>query len=339
MTNTGMRTIRLGKQPTLETIAISHEPIPTPGAGEVLVRIHATSLNFHDYLVVAGHIPVAEGLVPMSDGAGEVVALGAGVTEWTPGDKVMGAFFPLWLTGRPDFANNAAVSGETANGFASEYVVATAASLSRMPTGWSFEEAATLPCAGLTAWRALTVEGRLQPGDTALLPGSGGLCVYALQLGKALGLTIIMTSSSDEKLARLATMGADYSINYRKTPDWGQRAIELTHGAGVDLVLEIGGQSSFAQSVIACRMGGRLSVVGSTANAAPELPLRNIIMHHIQVGGMAVGSVEQLRALVLFVEQHGIRPVIDRSFPIEQLRDAFAHQLSGKHFGKIVATF
>lgn len=339
MTNTMMRAIRLPKAPTLDSLAVSTHPIPTPKAGEVLVRIRATSLNYHDYLVVAGYIPVAEGRVPMSDGAGEVVAVGVNVDGFKPGDRVMGAFFPNWIDGPPNNADNAAISGETADGFAAEYVVAAASSLVSMPSGWSFEEAATLPCAGLTAWRALVVEGDLGPGDTALFPGSGGLCVYALQLAKALGVKVIMTSSSNEKLERLKALGADHGVNYREQPEWGRAVQDLTNGTGVDLVIEIGGQSSFAQSVDACRMGGRVMVVGSTSNGAPELPLRDVVMRHIRVNGMAVGSVGELRKLVAFVEQHEIRPIIDRSFTIENLAVAFRYQLTGQHFGKIVATF
>ena len=169
-----------------------------------------------------------------------------------------------------------------------------------------------------------------------LLPGSGGLSVYALQLAKAMGVTTILTSSSNDKLARLADLGADHLINYREKPEWGAAVQSLTGDRGVDLVLEIGGQSSFAQSVAACRMGGRVMVVGSTSNALPELPLRDVVMRHIKVGGMAVGSVAQLRDLVAFVEKHGIRPIIDRRFSLEELGDAFRYQLTGAHLGKIV---
>lgn len=335
----GMRRIlRLPARPTLDTLAITREEIPVPGIGEALVRVRATSLNYHDYLVVAGHIPQPEGRVPMSDGAGEVAALGANVAGVAVGDYVMGAFFPHWLDGEPTARNNDAISGENVDGFAADYVVVPADSLVPMPTGWSFEEAATLPCAGLTAWRALKVEGELGIDDIVLLPGSGGLSVYALQLAKALGITTIMTSSSNDKLARLAALGADHLINYRETADWGAAVQSLTGDRGVDLVLEIGGQSSFAQSVAACRMGGRVMVVGSTSNGAPELPLRDVVMRHIIVGGMAVGSVAQLRDLVAFVEQHGIRPVIDRTYSLEELGNAFRYQLTGAHLGKIVVS-
>lgn len=337
MTET-MRILRLPPAPALDRLAVTREPVPAPGPGEALLRMRATSLNYHDYYVVAGHIPQAAGRVPMSDGAGEVAGLGEGVTGLAVGDRVMGAFFPLWLDGPPDRANNAVISGDGADGFAAEYVTVPARSLVPMPQGWSFAEAATLPCAGLTAWRALRHEARLQPGDTVLLPGSGGLAVYALQLARAMGVTVISTSSSADKLARLAALGADHLVNYREDPDWGQTARQLTGGKGVDFVLDMGASSSFAQSVEACRMGGTIAVVGSTSHEAPVLPLTTVVLSHIRVQGMAVGSVAQLRELVGFVETHGLRPVIDRSYPLEQLGEAFAWQLTGQHLGKIVVT-
>lgn len=331
-----MRSLRLTAQPTLENLTLTEEAAPQPGPGAALVRVRATSLNYHDYLVVAGFIPQPAGRVPMSDGAGEIVALGEGVTGFSVGDRVMGAFFPNWVDGAPTEENNAAISGETIDGFAAEYVVVPTHSLCPMPRGWSFAEAATLPCAGLTAWRGLCVEGQLQSSSTVLLPGSGGLAVFMLQIAKALGLQAIMISSSDDKLARLKALGADHGINYCTVPDWPAAVRHLTKGLGVDLVLDIGGQSTFARSVAACRMGGKLLVVGSTSNAAPELPLRDVVMRHIQVRGMAVGSVSQLADLVAFVEAHGIRPLIDSSFGLDRLGDAFRYQLSGQHMGKIV---
>lgn len=333
-----MRAVRLDAAPSLDNLAVSRAPRPTVGPGEALVRVRATSLNYHDYLVAAGLIPQPAGRVPMSDGAGEVAGVGEGVADLSVGDRVMGSFFPDWIDGPPTDSKTAAVSGESVDGFAAEFVAVPAASLVPMPAGWSFEEAATLPCAGLTAWRALSIEGGLAAGASVLLPGSGGLSVYALQLAKPLGLVAVVTSSSDAKLARLAELGADHGVNYRSEPDWGRKVRALTSGTGVDLVLEIGGRSSFSQSVEACRTGGRVMVVGSTSNAAPELPLRDVIMRQIRVQGMAVGSVAMLRELVSFVERHRIRPAIDRSFPLERLGDAFRHQLSGAHLGKIVVT-
>lgn len=335
MTNT-RAIVRLVAKPSLDTITVTEEVIPVPGAGEVLLRVRASSLNYHDYLVAAGFIPQPVGRVPMSDGAGEVAALGPGVTHWSVGDHVMGAFFPNWINGAPTDANNAAISGETVDGFAATHVVVPAHSLTRMPNRWSFAEAATLPCAGLTAWRALCVEGRLKAGATVLLPGSGGLSVFMLQLAKSLGIGTIIISSSDKKLARLKAMGADVLINYRSDPDWAMTVRDRTGGRGVDLALDIGGQSTFAKSVAACRMGGHLIVVGTTSNEVPQLPLRDVVMRHIRVGGMAVGSVAQLGDLTQFIDDHALRPIIDRSFPLDELAEAFRYQLTGAHLGKIV---
>lgn len=334
-----MRIYRLVAKPTLDNLAITQVPVPQPGPGEALIRVRASSLNFHDYLVAAGHIPVAEGRVPMSDGAGEVVALGPDATGVAIGDRVMGAFFPHWLDGPPTWANNADVAGETYDGFAADYVAVPAASLVPMPEGWSFEEAATLPCAGLTAWRALKAEGDVGPGSVVLVPGSGGLAIFAVQLGSALGVRVISTSSSDEKLAQLAALGAQHGINYRTCPDWGMRVRELTQGTGADVVMEIGGEATFEQSVTACRIGGRVLVIGSTGRGAPVLPLRDVIMHHLRVQGMAVGSVALLRELSAFLAGQTIRPVLNRTFAFEELAGAFHYQLSGAHLGKIAIRY
>jgi NADPH:quinone reductase-like Zn-dependent oxidoreductase len=333
-----MRVVKLKAAPNLDNLEVTDAPLPDVGPGQALVRVRATSLNYHDYLVVAGFIPQPPGRIPMSDGAGEVVDLGRDANGVAVGDHVIGAFFPGWVNGAPSAASNAAISGETVDGFAAEYVAVPASSLVRMPRDWTFAQAATLPCAGLTAWRALRVEGELQAGASVLLPGSGGLSVYALQLASEMGLVAVLTSSSDEKLAKLERLGAAHQVNYARSDDWASDVRAVTAGIGVDLALEIGGASSFAQSVAACRMGGQVMVVGSTSNAAPELPLREVVMRHIRVQGMAVGSVAMLRDLVDFIERQGIRPIIDRTYSFEQLADAFKYQLTGRHLGKIVVT-
>lgn len=330
--------LRLSGKPTLKNLTLSTEPIPEPGPGEILMRVHASSLNFHDYLVAAGHIPQPAGRVPMSDGAGEIVALGRDVADFAVGDRVIGAFFPDWRDGRASRANNAAISGETIDGFAADYVGVPAASLCRIPDGWSYEEAATLPCAGLTAWRVMTVEAELRAGDSILLPGSGGLSVFCHQLAAAMGVTAVATSSSDIKLKRLSALGARHKINYSTTPDWSRHVVDLTGGEGVDAALEIGGQSTFEQSVASVRNQGRVIVVGTTANQPPDLPLRDVVMRSIRVQGMAVGSVAHFRDYLAFIAKHDLRPVIDSSFPLERLGEAFEYQLSGRHFGKIVVT-
>ena len=221
---------------------------PKPAVGEILVRIHASSLNYHDFVVVMGGIPTDDGRIPMSDGAGEVVAVGEGVTKFKPGDKVVSLFFPNWQAGEIEAAGFASVPGDGADGFGAELVAAPETSFTRMPEGYSYQEAATLPCAALTAWRALMVEAKVKPGDWVLTQGTGGVSIFALQFAKAAGCRVISTSSSDEKLQRVKELGADHVINYKDTPDWGKAAKALTGGRGVDEVVEIGGPGTLAQS-------------------------------------------------------------------------------------------
>ena len=332
------KVVRLPSGPSLETLALTEEPMPSPGPGEVLMRVHASSLNFHDYLVVAGHIPHPAGRIPMSDGAGEIAALGDGVTELAVGQRVIGSFFPDWIDGTATRANTAAVTGESIDGFAADHVVFPARSLVPMPAGWSFAEAACLACAGITAWRALVVEAELKAGETILIPGSGGLALFCHQLAESLGIRAIAISSSEAKLARLRKLGADVLINYRATPEWSEAVLEATGGEGVDAVLEIGGASTFEQSVRSVRTQGRVLLIGTTANAVPPMPHRDLIMRSLRMQGMAVGSVAMLRDHCAFVAERDLRPVIDRTFPLDRLGEAFTFQLRGEHFGKIAVT-
>lgn len=332
------KVVRLPSGPTLETLAVTEEPMPSPGPGEVLIRVHASSLNFHDYLVAAGYIPQPAGRIPMSDCAGEILAIGEGVADFAVGDRVIGSFFPDWIDGTATRANTAFVTGESIDGFGADHVVFPARSLVPMPAGWSFAEAACLPCAGLTAWRALMVEAELKAGDTILIPGSGGLALFCHQLASALDVRAVAISSSDAKLARLRALGADILINYRDTPEWSDAVLAATGGEGVDAVLEIGGESTFEQSVRSVRTQGRLLLVGTTANAVPPMPHRDLIMRSLRLQGMAVGSVAMLRDYVAFCASHDLRPVIDSDFPLERLGDGFAYQLRGEHFGKITVT-
>ena len=239
-------------------LVIEERADPTPGRGEILVRVKASSLNYHDFVVVMGGIPTPDGRIPMSDGACEVVAVGEGTKKFKVGDKVLSLFFPNWYSGQPEMAGFASVPGDGADGFGAELVAAPETAFTRMPEGYSFEEAATLPCAALTAWRALMVEAKIKPGDWVLTQGTGGVSVFALQFAKAAGARVIATSSSDEKLKRLKELGADHLINYKDTPDWGKKAKALTGGRGVDEVVEIGGPGTLAQSIAASKMGGHI---------------------------------------------------------------------------------
>lgn len=319
----------------LDKIVIETRPEPTAGPGEILVRVRASSLNFHDFAVVAGMIRTADGRVPMSDGAGEVVAVGQGVTRFSVGDPVLSTFFPNWPAGGPTLERLIGVPGDHADGFAAEYVAMPASAFTRPPKGWTLTQAATLPCAALTAWRALMVEARIRPGDVVLTQGSGGVSIFALQLAKAAGATVIATSSSDEKLERLKALGADHLINYRQEPNWGQAAAALTGGRGVDAVVEIGGPGTLVQSIQACRIGGHISLIGVLTGVSGEVPTALVMSKNVAIKGVTVGSRQDQEDLIAAIEANGVQPVIDSVYPLDQLAAAFAHQASQKHFGKI----
>ena len=308
---------------------------PKPAVGEILVRIHASSLNYHDFVVVMGGIPTDDGRIPMSDGAGEVVAVGEGVTKFKPGDKVVSLFFPNWQAGEIEAAGFASVPGDGADGFGAELVAAPETSFTRMPEGYSYQEAATLPCAALTAWRALMVEAKVKPGDWVLTQGTGGVSIFALQFAKAAGCRVISTSSSDEKLQRVKELGADHVINYKDTPDWGKAAKALTGGRGVDEVVEIGGPGTLAQSITASRPGGHISLIGVLTGVSGEVPTAALFSLNITLSGITVGSRRHQEDMIAAIEANGIKPVLDKDFPLSEIAAAFAHQASQQHFGKI----
>jgi NADPH:quinone reductase-like Zn-dependent oxidoreductase len=310
-----------------------------PGPGEVRVRIHASSLNYHDLAVVMGYMGAPDGRIPMADGAGVVEAIGASVEEFAVGDHVLSTFFPNWLDGGPPPEGFATVPGDGVDGFAREVVVMPATAFTRAPAGWSHAEAATLTTAGLTAWRALVVNGGLKPGDTVLVQGSGGVSVFALQLAKALGATVIATSSSDEKLERLRALGADHAINYRTHEKWGAVVRELTGGRGVDHVVEVGGSGTLEQSIEAARVGGHVALIGVLTNRGAPSSAAGAIMRQQRLQGLVVGSRRHQQDMVRGLDIIGIRPVIDRSFPLTGIADAFRLQQRGGHFGKIALEF
>jgi len=308
---------------------------PKPAVGEILVRIYASSLNYHDFVVVMGGIPTDDGRIPMSDGAGEVVAVGEGGTKFKPGDKVVSLFFPNRQAGEIEAAGFASVPGDGADGFGAELVAAPETSFTRMPEGYSYQEAATLPCAALTAWRALMVEAKVKPGDWVLTQGTGGVSIFALQFAKAAGCRVISTSSSDEKLQRVKELGADHVINYKDTPDWGKAAKALTGGRGVDEVVEIGGPGTLAQSITASRPGGHISLIGVLTGVSGEVPTAALFSLNITLSGITVGSRRHQEDMIAAIEANGIKPVLDKDFPLSEIAAAFAHQASQQHFGKI----
>lgn len=331
-----MQGIALRAPGGLERLQSVELPDPgAPGAGCIRVRLHASSLNYHDYAVALGAIPSADGRIPMADGAGVVEAVGDGVTEFQPGDAVVSTFFPTWLDGRAPLADFSTTPGDGVDGYAREHVVAPATAFTAAPRGWRHEESATLTTAGLTAWRALVEEGGLKAGDTVLVQGTGGVSVFALQIAKAMGARVIATSSSEEKLQRLRELGADHTVNYRSTPDWGRVAREWSGGQGVDHVVEVGGPGTLAQSIEAVRLGGRIALIGILTGLAGEVPTAALMAKQARLQGLIVGSRRMQQDFVRALEASGIRPVLDRSFALADLAEAFRHQGAGAHFGKV----
>lgn len=335
-----MKTIILRQPGGLDHLTLVDREDPgAPGQGQVRVRIHASSLNFHDYGVARGFMPTEDGRIPMSDGAGVVEAVGDGVSEFAVGDAVVSCFFPLWQDGEPLAAGFGHTPGDGIDGYAREHVVAPASWFTAAPAGWSHAEAATLTTAGLTAWRALVVNGGLKAGDTVLALGTGGVSIFALQIAKAMGARVAVTSSSDEKLERARALGADHVVNYRQHADWGDRLAEWTGGRGVDHVIEVGGPGTLAQSIRACRVGGHIALIGVLTGVVGEVPTAFMMAKQIRLQGLVVGSRQHQRDMVRAMEATGIRPAIDRRFPLEAIADAFRHEESGRHFGKICLEF
>ncbi|MGQ0528723.1 MAG: zinc-dependent alcohol dehydrogenase family protein [Panacagrimonas sp.] len=330
--------IRVRNPATLASLTPAVVEPRQPGPGEVLVRMRASSLNFHDYVVVTGKLPTADGRIPMSDGAGDVLAVGAGVSGFKVGDRVLSTFFTDWADGEPELNGFTSVPGDGCDGYACEFATVPAVALTHFPKAYSYEEAATLTCAGVTAWRALMVNGRVKSGEVVLVQGTGGVSIFALQLAKLAGATVIATSSSDEKLERLRALGADHLINYKKTPAWGVEAARLSGRGGVHHVVEIGGAGTLPQSIDAVGPCGHISLIGILAGREGVIPTARLMIKQARIDGITVGSRRHQLDLVRACEANGLKPVIDKSFPLMQLADAFRYQESGAHFGKICVT-
>ncbi|RZP19292.1 MAG: NAD(P)-dependent alcohol dehydrogenase [Erythrobacter sp.] len=332
-----MKAIRTGAKPsTLDALEwVDIDAAAAPGPGEITVDLKASSLNYHDYAVVKGMIPTEPGRIPMSDGAGIVSAVGDGVTEFAVGEQVVSTFFPDWLDGRPPSSAFTRVPGDGIDGYAREAVTAPTHWFTRAPSGFSHAEAATLTCAGLTAWRALFVDYAVKPGDTVLVQGTGGVSIFALQFAKAAGATVIATSSSNEKLERVRELGADHLINYKEVEAWGPKALEITGGRGVDCVVEIGGAGTLDQSMLATRVGGHVALIGVLAGFAGPVQTALLFSKNLKVQGLTVGSRAMQQDMIAAIEANGIKPVISDTFALADLADAFRHQESGSHFGKI----
>jgi NADPH:quinone reductase-like Zn-dependent oxidoreductase len=310
--------------------------LPDPGPGEVRVRLRANSVNYRDLSVVSD--PAARGIalprIPNSDGAGEVLAVGAGATDFAPGDRVAGCFFQNWIDGPCTAEAMASAMGGEIDGVLAEEANLKAGGLVKVPEHLSFAEAATLPCAGLTAWRALVAVGRLKAGDTVLLLGTGGVSIFALQFATLMGARVIITSSSDEKLARARELGAWQTVNYRTTPDWEKPVLEMTGGRGVDLTVEVGGAGTLEKSIAATRIAGTIGFIGVLAGG--QVNPRPIMSKSLTVQGIYVGSRNLFRDMNRAIAAAGLRPVIDRTFAFDEAPQAYRAMQAAGHFGKLV---
>ncbi len=323
-----------------DALVFDEVQVPEPGAAQVLVALKAVSLNYRDLAVVTGRYPrnASQPTIIASDGCGEVIAAGDNVTAFKPGDRVAGSFFQKWIAGPFAREYGASALGGAIDGVLTQFRVFDEEGLIHIPEHMSFAEGATLPCAGLTAWNALVPTSHVQAGDTVLLLGTGGVSIFGLQFAKLHGARVIITSSSDEKLARAKALGADETINYRTHPEWDKEALRLTGGHGVDIVLEVGGGETFPRSMNCVRASGQIAVIGVLTGVAGTIPVGLIGLQTLSVHGIYVGSVAMFQDMNRAITANQLHPVIDRVFPFEQSADALRLMQSAQHFGKIVIT-
>jgi NADPH:quinone reductase-like Zn-dependent oxidoreductase len=325
----------------LDKLVEAQRADPTPGPRDVVFKLRAASLNYRDLLTVRGVYNPRQPLplIPVSDGVGEVTSIGEAVTRVKVGDRVAGNFSQRWISGEPNRAKLSASLGGPVDGMLAQYRMLDEEGVVQVPAHLTDEEAATLPCAALTAWNALVTTGGIKAGDVVLVQGTGGVSIFALQFAKICGARVIITSSSDEKLAHARKLGADETINYRTTADWEKRVKDLTGGAGADHIIEVGGAGTFNKSLRAIRVGGTISLIGNLSGNTAEVNLVSILMQNVRVQGMLVGSREGFEAMNRAVALHQMRPVVDRVFPFDECRKAFEYMASGAHFGKICIRF
>ena len=327
------------QQPGVDNLAIAEREMPTAKFGEVLIKFHAFSLNYRDLMMVEGKYNPRMKLpaIPFSDGAGEIVDVGDGVTKWKVGDRVCPIFMQGWGEGEPNAekSKTALGGGGDWDGVLREFGSFSQESIVRIPEHLSFEEAATLPCAAVTAWNALSVSGAIKAGDTVLTLGTGGVSVFAVQFAKIFGAQVLSTSSSDEKIAKLKSLGADETINYRDREDWDKAVLELTGRVGVDHVVEVGGSGTMTRSVNAAKIGGHVAVIGVLASGGDFNPV-SLLMKAVRLQGIFVGSRAMFEDMNRAITISGLRPVIDKTFGFGEVREALHYMESGSHFGKIV---
>lgn len=331
-----MKVFQLEGANGIENLKLAERDTPKPGPGQVLLKMTAASLNYRDLATVMmgrNKLP----LVPCSDGCGHVEAVGEGVTRVKAGDRVAPLFFQGWLAGGPDpLLMGATALGGPIDGCLAEYMVLSEQGVTKVPDNLSDEEVACLPCAGLTAWRSLVVEGEIKPGETVLVQGTGGVSIFALQFAKAAGARVIATSSSDEKLDRASKLGADMTINYKQHPEWAKEARRLTDGRGVDHVVEVGGAGTLVQSIMAARVGGHVSIIGILSGFTTDVPVAAIMGGNLKVQGLTVGSRAMFEDMNRALEITKLKPVIGETLPFADTVKAFELMKSAKHFGKIV---
>lgn len=333
-----MRVFQIEGDWGLDHLKIGSRPDPRPGPGQVLLRMRASSINYRDPIVPeraygsqSGELP----LIPVSDGVGDVVEIGADVTRVKVGDRACPAYFQTWISGEPNANRLTQSLGGPLDGTMAEFMCLSEEGVVKVPDYLSNLEASTLPCAALTAWSALVECGRMKPGEQLLIQGSGGVALFALQFARMLGVQATVISSSEEKIDRLTAMGADFTINYRKTPEWGKAARAITDGRGFDHILEVGGEKTLPQSLRCIRPGGTLSMIGILSGAMISTSLGLIITRQVRLQGITVGHRDGLEAMLRAMERHQIRPVIDKVFSFEALKESFTYIKSGVQFGKI----
>ncbi len=337
-----MKTFELHSETGIDGLKLVEKPTPTqtPGPGRVLLKLSAASLNYRDVAIAHGRyapgIPLP--LVPLSDGCGTVIGVGAGVTRVKMGDRVVPLFFEGWPAGAPNLDAAMTARGTPLPGCAQEFLECSAEGVSRVPDHLTNEQAACLPCAALTAWRSLIVEGRIQAGQTVLLEGTGGVSISALQFAKMSGAEVIITSSSDAKLAHARKLGADHTINYNTHPEWSKEVRRITRGRGVDHVVEVGGAGTFKEALKSVTIGGHISIIGVLSGKDTQLPLGPILMYNLRLQGIMVGNREQFEQMCRAIALHKIVPVVDKTFPFEEFPKAMQYMVNGSHFGKVCLT-
>ena len=339
-----MRAIQVEAPFGLDALRIVERPDPTPGPGHVLVRMRSVSLNYRDLLMVQGMYgrggaSNADVITPFSDGCGVVEAVGQGVTRFKPGDRVATLFFQGWVSGPPTLEKVVTALGFPIPGAGAELQTFSQEGLSKVPDFLTDHQVATLPCAALTAWRGLFQDARLEPGDTVVLQGTGGVSIFGLQFAHAAGYRTVITSSSDEKLARAKALGADHTVNYRTTPDWSKPVREATGGKGADFIMEVGGGGTIQESMRAIRIGGHIAIIGVVAGAGDPFNPAALIGNSAKLQGLSVGSRDMFEAMCRAIELRRISPVVDKVFPFTEVAAAFKSMQGGEHFGKIVLEF